>query len=139
MNTNSNKNKKRDKGTAGCFIYVRTSSDDERDQREYIKQQTKACKEIAKCHKLTIKKIFTESGSAEETNCRPVFEDMLRRINKGEARYIVSYNMDCLTRNIDDLMKLCQMIQQGSLNHIVISTFDLTEMFYLVDLSEDWC
>ncbi len=57
--------------------------------------------EFAAKEKLDVLEILTESRTAKEPG-RPVFNDLLRRIENGEAAGILSWHPDRLARNSVD-------------------------------------
>ena len=70
--------------TIKYFLYARKSTDEEDRQITSIADQIREMKKLAHDRGLNIIEIFEESKSAKNVG-RPVFNEMLRRINKGEA------------------------------------------------------
>ncbi len=101
----------------GYFLYVRKSSEEEDRQVLSIDAQVDELKELAA--KLGIKIIDTipESRSAKEPG-RPHFNSMLERITKGEARGILCWKLDRLSRNPIDGGQIQWMLQKGLIQHI---------------------
>src|SRR5260370_27459756 len=87
--------------TTKSFIYCRKSPDDEDRQMLSIDAQLSELNAIARAEGLAVVGTFTESKSAKEPG-REVFNDLLRRIEKGEANAILSWKLDRLARNFDD-------------------------------------
>ena len=81
------------------FAYCRKSSE-ESSQRQIasIGDQVDAVKAIVAREQLNLIKTFTEEKSAKDPG-RPIFNDMLSRIEKGEANAIFSWDNDRLGRN----------------------------------------
>src|SRR5213596_2527423 len=71
------------------FIYCRKSSEDEDRQLLSIDAQYTELNQIAKEKNLLVVGRFEESKSAKEPG-REVFNEMLRRIERGEANAILS-------------------------------------------------
>jgi DNA invertase Pin-like site-specific DNA recombinase len=105
------------------FIYGRKSSEDEDRQMLSIDAQLSELKSIASENGMTVVNIFTESKSAKEPG-REVFNDMLRRIERGEANAILSWKLDRLARNFDDGGKIIGLLQRGAIQEI--HTFEKT-------------
>ena len=105
------------------FIYSRKSSEDEDRQMLSIEAQLSELNAIARQHGLVIVETFTESKSAKEPG-RAVFNDMLRRIERGEADAILSWKLDRLARNFDDGGKIIGLLQRGVIQEI--RTFEKT-------------
>ncbi len=100
------------------FLYARKSSESEDRQIQSIDDQINKLKELANNLGISIKEILTESKSAKKPYCRPVFTDMLERIEKGEAQGILCWQINRLSRNPVDSGTLGWMLQQGALKSI---------------------
>lgn len=70
-----------------CFVYLRRSQDREDRQQLSIEKQDEAIKELLKRHNLTPIYMPAEERSARRKG-RPIFADMVRRIEAGEAKYM---------------------------------------------------
>jgi site-specific DNA recombinase len=99
------------------FIYCRKSSEDENRQMLSIDAQLSQMELNAQREGLTVVSTFTESRSAKEAG-REVFNDMLRRIEHGEADAILTWKLDRLARNFDDGGKIIGMLQRGVIKEI---------------------
>src|SRR3989344_5351777 len=100
------------------FLYARKSSESEDRQIQSIDDQIKRLKELAVNQGLNIKKIYTESKSAKQPENRPVFAEVLARIEKGEADGILCWQINRLSRNPIDSGRLSWLLQQGVLKSI---------------------
>ncbi|TSC55240.1 MAG: recombinase [Parcubacteria group bacterium Greene0416_79] len=72
---------------------------------------------MAKDENLNIAQEFIERQSAKKPG-RPVFNEMLARIEKGEAQGIISWKLDRLARNPVDGGQISWFLQQGVIRHI---------------------
>ncbi len=84
--------------------------------------------ELALNHGLEIKEVLTESKTAKMPYCRPVFADMIKRIEKGEANGIICWEMNRLFRNPVDQGTINWLLQQS-----VIKSIQTIEREYLPD------
>ena len=105
------------------FIYARKSSEDEDRQILSIEAQLSELNALAHRDALHVVETFTESKSAKEPG-RMVWNDMLRRIERGEANAILSWKLDRLARNFDDGGKIIGHLQRGVIQEI--RTFEKT-------------
>ena len=105
------------------FIYCRKSTEDEDRQILSIDAQISELNAIAAREGLAVAATLTECRSAKEPG-RPVFNDMLRRIEAGEANGILAWKLDRLARNFDDGGKIIGHLQRGVIREI--RTFEKT-------------
>ena len=95
----------------GYFIYCRKSSEAEDRQVLSIESQTRELEQIAAKLNLPIMEILTESKSAKEPG-RPVFNQMMQRVYRGEAAGIICWKLDRLARNPVDGGSIIWAIKQ---------------------------
>ena len=105
------------------FLYCRKSTEDEDRQILSIDAQLAELNAIAQQQNLMVVDRFTESKSAKGPG-RAVFNDMIRRIESGEANAIVSWKLDRLARNFDDGGKIIGLLQRGVIQEIRKLTAD---------------
>jgi site-specific DNA recombinase len=106
------------KRTATYFLYARKSSESEDRQVQSIDDQLDRLKQLARDLNLNIKDVYTEARSAKKPDNRPLFSEMLRRIEKSEADGILCWQINRLSRNPIDSGRLSWMLQQGILKSI---------------------
>jgi len=109
---------KQDTNKIKYFLYARKSSESEDRQVQSIDDQVNRLKKFATDFNLDIKKIYTEAKSAKKPNNRPVFDEMIKRIENGEANGILCWQINRLSRNPIDSGKLSWLLQQGILKSI---------------------
>ena len=80
------------------FLYARKSTDDEERQMLSIEAQLAELREYATNEGLTVIREFVESRTAKEPG-RPIFNDMMSRMENGEASGLLSWHPDRLARN----------------------------------------
>ncbi len=100
------------------FLYARKSSESEDRQVQSIEDQINRLKDLATDLNISIKEILTEAKTAKKPDCRPVFSNMLERIEKGEAQGILCWQINRLSRNPIDSGKIGWMLQQNILQSI---------------------
>jgi site-specific DNA recombinase len=109
------------------FIYSRRSSEDEDRQVQSIESQQKELKPIAAKLNLPVIELLSEAQSAKAPG-RPVFNEMMRRINRGEADGILCWKLDRLARNpVDGGAIIWAMKQRGLVIRTPQQTFSQVE------------
>ena len=94
------------------FLYARKSTDVEDKQVRSIDDQLAVLRTLAKDEDLTITQEFVERQSAKKPG-RPVFNEMLALIKKGEAQGIICWKIDRLARNPVDGGQISWLLQQS--------------------------
>jgi site-specific DNA recombinase len=100
------------------ILYARKSSESEDRQVQSIDDQINRLKQLAADLSLDIKKVYTEAKSAKKPDNRPLFDEMIQRIENGEADGILCWQINRLSRNPIDSGKLQWLLQQGILKSI---------------------
>ena len=104
------------------FLYARKSTDDEERQILSIDAQRHELREYAEKQGLEIVFEFVESMTAKEPG-RPIFNDMLRRVEKGEAEALLAWHPDRLARNSVDGGKIIWLVDTGKLTALKFPAF----------------
>ena len=104
------------------FLYARKSTDDEERQILSIDAQRNELREYAKKQGLVIVREFVESMTAKEPG-RPIFNDMLLRVEKGEADALLAWHPDRLARNSVDGGKIIWLVDTGKITALKFPTF----------------
>ena len=99
------------------FIYARKSSEAEDRQMASIDSQIKELEKLAEELNLEVVKKFSESKSAKSPG-RPIFNDMITRIEKGEADGILCWKINRLARNPIDGGQISWLLQEGNIQQI---------------------
>jgi site-specific DNA recombinase len=110
------------------FLYARKSSESEDRQVQSIDDQIGRLRALAVTQGMEIKEVLIESKTAKMPYCRPVFAEMIRRIEKGEANGILCWEMNRLFRNPVDQGTIHWLLQQS-----VIKSIQTIEREYLPD------
>ncbi len=99
------------------FIYSRKSTEEEDSQVLSIESQIEELRDLARKLNLPVTDILTESKSAKAPG-RKVFNEMIKKLQQGEANGIISWKLDRLARNPIDGGQVSWMLQQGFIKHI---------------------
>ena len=99
------------------FLYARKSTDVEDKQVLSIDAQLTELRTFAREQNLDVVEEFIEKQSAKVPG-RPVFGQMLKRIERGEATGIVSWHPDRLARNSVDGGQIVYFLDIGALASI---------------------
>lgn len=99
------------------FIYCRKSSEDEDRQILSIDAQLRELKDYAQKCGLHIVHIFFESKSAHKPG-RDVFDEMIQRIEAGEADALLVWQINRIARNALDGGKVIWMMDEGKIKQI---------------------
>jgi site-specific DNA recombinase len=98
-----------------CLVYMRRSQDREDRQAYSIPKQDAQVKQIIARHNhLNPVYLPAEERSARHPG-RPIFNDMMDRIEAGEARYIATWAISRLSRNPVDGGRIIYALDQGKL------------------------
>ncbi len=104
------------------FLYARKSTDVEDKQVRSIEDQITELRAFAKQEKLEIIEELVEKQSAKIPG-RPIFNDMLNRIEGGEANGILAWHPDRLARNSVDGGRIIYLLDCGHLAMLKFPTF----------------
>jgi len=99
-------------------IYCRKSSESEEKQVLSIESQIKELDEFSKRMSLPISEILTESKSAKSLG-RPIFNDMMKKLYRGQYSGVVCWKLDRLARNPIDGSALVWALDQGKISEIL--------------------
>jgi DNA invertase Pin-like site-specific DNA recombinase len=98
----------------GYFIYCRKSSEAEDRQVLSIESQTRELEKMAAKLNVKVLEILTESKSAKEPG-RPMFNQMMQRLYRGEAAGVICWKLDRLARNPVDGGSVIWAIKQNGI------------------------
>ena len=104
------------------FIYTRKSTDTEDRQVRSISDQLAELKELAVKEQIEVVDIFVEKQTAKVPG-RPVFDEMLLRVEAGEASGILAWHPDRLARNSVDGGKIIYLLDIGKITELKFPTF----------------
>ena len=104
------------------FVYARKSTDVEDKQVLSIEAQLVELRTYARNERLEIVDELIEKKSAKMPG-RPVFADMLKRIERGEANGIIAWHPDRLARNSIDGGQIVYLLDQTLLKNLKFPTF----------------
>ena len=99
-------------------IYARKSTDNCERQVQSIEAQLMRLKNLAKTRGFNVVKIYEESKSAKEPYKRPLFTEMITKLEKGEFQGVLCWHLDRLTRNMIEGAQLQWLLQKGIIHSI---------------------
>lgn len=104
------------------FVYCRKSTEDEDHQILSIQSQIQELRRYAEREKLRVVAMKEEAKSAK-TPGRPVFNAMLKEIERGHANGILAWHPDRLARNALDGGQIIQLLDTGTLADMRFPTY----------------
>ena len=104
------------------FLYIRKSTDEDDRQVLSLEAQEVELNEFAAREHLHVIDTFRESQTAK-TPGRPLFNEMLARVERGEAEGILAWHPDRLARNSVDGGKIIFLVDSGKIKSLKSPTF----------------
>ena len=105
------------------FIYCRKSSEaEDRQVLSIDSQRDELFGKFRAQNDVEIVDIFQEAFSAKAPG-RPIYDDMLRRIERGEAEGIITWHPDRLARNSIDGGRIIYLLDRKALKDLKFATF----------------
>ncbi len=101
-------------------IYARKSTESEDRQVLSIDSQVRELHSIAARKGIAVHEVLTEAKSAKAPG-RPVFGNLMRRIDRRQIRGVICWKMDRLARNHLDTGAILQALADGKLEEVVTS------------------
>jgi len=108
--------------TIKYFAYVRKSTEGEERQALSIESQIDSVRNTFP--DLEIVDILEKKHSAFKPYNRPVFDDMIRRIKKGEARGIIAWHPDRLSRNEIDASTITYLVRTNIIHDLKFGSYN---------------
>lgn len=99
------------------ILYARKSSTSEDRQVASIDSQIDVMREVASEHGLDVVEVLYESGSAAKPG-RPAFNQMVEKIENGEANGVLTWKLSRLSRNPLDSGVISYLLQTNKIKHI---------------------
>ena len=104
------------------FIYARKSTDDKDHQIRSLPDQLAELRELARKEQIDVVDVFIEKQTAKIPG-RPIFTNMLDRVEAGEASGILAWHPDRLARNSVDGGRVIYLVDTGKITDLKFPTF----------------
>jgi site-specific DNA recombinase len=104
------------------FLYARKSTDDLSRQVRSIGDQLAELHELARRDNIAIVEEFIERQTAKKPG-RPIFNEMLARLERGQADGVLAWHPDRLSRNSVDAGKIIWLIDTGVIKALRFPTY----------------
>src|SRR3989338_7444314 len=109
-----------DNQTIKYFLYTRKSTDDERQVLSLKSQKEESQKRF---FNLKTTELEPESVSAHKPYKRPVFKEMIERLQNGEAQGIIAWHPDRLSRNPIDAAQIIYLLDTGVIKDLKFCSY----------------
>lgn len=104
-----------------AFVYLRRSQDREDRQSLSLEKQDTQVRQIIAENNLIPIYLPPEERSAKHPG-RPIFNDMMKRVDEGEAHIIVSWALSRISRNAVDAGTVVYALDRGALHNLMTPT-----------------
>lgn len=105
--------------SAVCIIYCRVSSTDQAEGTSLDEQET-LCLNFAKKYNMSVEKIYKENASAMTPETRPMFSEMVEKLQKGAADVVIFAFIDRMSRNPIDGYNVLKLIEKEGLTAVFV-------------------
>ena len=109
----------------GYFAYIRVSTVKQGEKGSSLQEQKAAIEIYAKRHTLVIAEWFEEQETAAKQG-RPIFIKMLKDLEQGLARGVITHKIDRSARNLRDWARLGELVDRGIELHFAHESIDLS-------------
>lgn len=103
------------------FLYRRKSTDE--PDRQILSLESQETEAVKRFGNLNIIKLPPESVSAFKPDKRPVFSEMIKRVQSGEAHGIIAWHPDRLSRNAIDAAQIIYLVDLGKLRDLKFCSY----------------
>ena len=93
-------------------LYPRVSTEDQSRFGHSLDEQECKLKQLCDYKNYEIYKVYREEGVSAKNMERPKFQEMMQDMKDGKINKIIVYKLDRLTRSIQDLESICNMLEE---------------------------
>ena len=101
-----------------CGIYVRVSTDEQRDNGYSIDSQLRMIKEYCEKNEYSIVGVYNDAGYSGKNINRPQFTQLLEDIKSGLIDKVIAYRLDRISRSIADFSQLLIMFDKYNVKFV---------------------
>lgn len=102
-------------------LYTRVSTERQSQEGYSLEAQHDQLIEYAKNNKMQIFKIYSDPGVSAKNLNRPGIQELIRDLESGMFEAVVVHKLDRLTRNISDLYRLIELVNEKNVKLISLS------------------
>lgn len=119
-----------------CGIYVRVSTDDQRDNGYSIDSQLRMVKEYCEKNNYSIIDVYNDAGHSSKDLMRPEMQRLLKDIKVKKLDKLIAIKVDRLTRNNYDGFWLLNYCEEHDVKiELILEPYDVLSSIHIQDFN----